>query len=186
MYKRCTDTYIYNVCISYLYLQWPYIYIYIVFDIIYIYTAWVTYVLYTLDMLYSYVCDLNNYVYIWHMYIFLYQLYPVYSLHINLFIELFFLFNVMLRLGIVWEKTSTNDLSGHLWRMGRVCSRRQGAKRVNRLTVWPWIRIHLTRLLGVDVCCFSPRNVRFGPKYIWKQSEKTKHEEKWYIVNVFV
>ena len=36
------------------------------------------------------------------------------------------------------KKTSKIHLSGHLWRMGRVCARRQGAKPVNRLTLWPW------------------------------------------------
>lgn len=69
----------------YIYIVYDIIYIYIVYDIIYrIYTAWVTCVLYTLDMLYSYACDLHTCTYV------LYQLYPVYSLHINWFIELLF------------------------------------------------------------------------------------------------
>ena len=159
MYKRCMHTYIYNVCISYLYLQWPYIgiYIYIFWYHVYIYTAWVSYVLYTLDMLYSNAHLIWMYIICICTYVFR-SIVPSIRLHINLVIcRAVFLLNVMLRLGIVWKKPSKNDLSGHLWRMGRVCSRRQGAKRVNRLTVWPWIRIHLTRLLGVDVVFFQQK-----------------------------
>lgn len=127
---RTISIYIYHI-----YIYSDHTYIYIVFDIIYMY------ILHGLHMsCIHWTCCTHMiwiFIYIYICTYFLYQLYPVFSLHINLFIELFFLY-VMLRLGILWEKPPKIHLSGHLWRMGRVCARRQGAKPVNRLTLWPW------------------------------------------------
>lgn len=180
MYKRCMYAYNIYIYISYLYLQWPYIYLYRIWYHIYVYTAWFTYVLYTLDMLYSY--DLNIYIYI-YMYIFFISIVPSIQFTYQFIHRAVF----FVRDASPWNfvgKTTQNSSVRSPMKNGqslRKTSRCQTRKPFDTLTV----RIHLTRLLGVDVV-FSPRNVRFGPKYIWKQSEKTTHQEKSYVVYVLV